>query len=131
VTPRRTLRTAARLSRALGLLAALGGCSSGPTEDPQAKRDLCDSLTRDYTAALFAARECTPGAANACNKMIPAALSCPPCGANVDGDIIQAGLIAAHYQAAGCPTDCSGCLRQPGAPGCGVDATSSKNGRCF
>jgi hypothetical protein len=62
----------------------------------------CAQLEADYSNALPAARQCTPGAANQCQHLVPTSIACTGCSEYVN-DVTTLDTIEGEWSEQDCP----------------------------
>ena len=99
-----------------------GGGQGGHGTGPDAG-ETCAQLETDYSAALTAARKCTPGAADQCQQLVDLSVSCPGCKGYVN-DATTLNTIATEWKNQDCKAGVCpaiACI----APGTGVCQSTS------
>jgi hypothetical protein len=130
--------TGAGGSGAGGDATGAGGSGTGGGQGGQGGES-CDKLASDYAGALTAAKACTPGATNQCQKLVDGTIGCSGCKAYVN-DTTTLDQIQNQWDSQGCvrvcsaiacvtpPSTCTGSGPTTGGPGGGANPAGTCTG---
>ena len=125
-------------SGAGGNATGAGGNGTGGGKGGQGGES-CDKIASDYASAMTAAKMCTPGATNQCQKLVDGTIGCSGCRQYVN-DATMLDQIQNQWDGQGCtqlcsaiacvtpPSTCAGTGPITGGPGGGANAGGTCTG---